>query len=124
MGWLALKFPQAYLYMSVQGSAERSMEERSRPGSGFSAAGGAGAGVCWAGAKGARTKQARAAVAARQRARRKAARCEARRLDVSLMRGFSVQKRFVEQMVRFNRAQRKQPGSKAAQSSIIALSAL
>ena len=49
MGWLALKFPQANLYMSAQGSALTSMELRSREGRGFTAAGGEdGAGICWA----------------------------------------------------------------------------
>src|ERR1039458_4549113 len=48
MGWLAENLPQANLYISVQGSAERSMEERSSPGRGISAMGGAGAGAGWA----------------------------------------------------------------------------
>jgi hypothetical protein len=64
--------------MSAQGSAERSIEERSRLGRGFSAAGGAGAGadlaggaegadVCWACEEGVRAKHARAAIAIRDR---------------------------------------------------------
>jgi hypothetical protein len=64
--------------MSVQGSAVRSMEERSRPGSGFSGGRGAGAaagagadgaGVCWASEEGARAKHAKARVAIRDRRR-------------------------------------------------------
>src|ERR1700678_3616165 len=48
MGWLALKWPQANLYMSSQGLADMSIELRSRPGRGFSGAGCAGAEGCCA----------------------------------------------------------------------------
>src|SRR5208283_11916 len=103
MGWLALKLPQANLYMSAQGSAVRSMEERSRLGRGFSGGRGAGVGAAegagcvgarlagaaagadagWASEEGARAKQARAAIAVSERSR--AGRMEARTAWVSLM---------------------------------------
>ena len=79
------------------------MEERSRPGKGFSfadAAAGAGAGVCWASAQGARTRQNEGCDYVSQRARLEAVCFAAWWLDVSLMRCFSVRKRFVEQMAR------------------------
>src|ERR1039458_9323253 len=80
MGWLASNLPQANLYMSVQGSAERSMEERSRPGRGFSAAGlaGAGAVACWARqlpADKRSTVDASATVASREKMRWSAGHC-------------------------------------------------
>ena len=84
--------------MSVQGSAVRSMEERSRPGRGFSGGRGAGAGAaagagaCWASEEGVRAKQARAAIAISERVW--VGRMEARIAGDSLMRGISVRTDF------------------------------
>src|SRR5208283_5384976 len=98
MGWLALKLPQANLYMSAQGSAVRSMEERSRLGRGFSGGRGAGAGAaagadlagaaegagaCWASEEGMRTEEARAVIAISERSR--VGRMEARIVGDSLI---------------------------------------
>jgi hypothetical protein len=119
--------------MSAQGSAERSIEERSRLGRGFSAAGGAGAGadlaggaegadVCWARDEGVSVKHARAAIAIRKSGKEEC--FETMLPGVSLMLGspcgwgwdgFDA----VNSMNRDN--QKKLRSCDAAQSSIIAL---
>src|SRR5437879_3005754 len=67
MGWLASNLPQANLYMSVQGSTERSIEERSSDGKGFSGPLAVGVAACWASA--AAPEQASVTVRAKLRRR-------------------------------------------------------